>query len=288
MGCRDERGGGQCRCACRGARRGRPGGGAREAQTGVGGRAQGWCPRSSEAQPVLLGLSKSNTVAHMASLWVALRAEPVGSRSVEKSPRRDIDFEKIRTASPVDLLIAATEVATGRPRNFRKAELTVESVLASACSADAASHGRDRWDRLLGRGLFEEPGSCHARARKPLRRYAARAAQSVRQKGRADWGAGDREFHEPAHVQCAPDAGRRSHHGCQGKCAAARAVRPRAAGAWAICAARRAPVPYGRGGPLYGGVCRTTASSDPILGCSLICMVPGARRRCAGSGRTRR
>lgn len=44
-----------------------------------------------------------------------------------------IDFESVRQKSPVGLLIAATEVATGRPRLFRREEASVEAVLASAC-----------------------------------------------------------------------------------------------------------------------------------------------------------
>ncbi|MGH6816686.1 MAG: patatin-like phospholipase family protein [Hyphomicrobiaceae bacterium] len=61
-----------------------------------------------------------------------------------------IDFERIRAASPVELLIAATDVATGRPRLFRRHELSVEAVLASACLP--AFHraieidGRAYWD----------------------------------------------------------------------------------------------------------------------------------------------
>ena len=54
------------------------------------------------------------------------------------NPLRDIllaqvDFDRVRRASPVKLFIAATHANTGRLRLFRNAELTVEAVLASAC-----------------------------------------------------------------------------------------------------------------------------------------------------------
>ena len=45
----------------------------------------------------------------------------------------EIDFEKLRAQSPVKLLIGATRVRDGSLRIFRESELSVESVLASAC-----------------------------------------------------------------------------------------------------------------------------------------------------------
>ena len=44
-----------------------------------------------------------------------------------------IDFEKVRANSCLDLFISATNVETGRARVFRKPELTVDHLLASAC-----------------------------------------------------------------------------------------------------------------------------------------------------------
>ena len=44
-----------------------------------------------------------------------------------------VDFDLVRTKSPVELLIAATHVATGRARLFRHDEISIEAVLASAC-----------------------------------------------------------------------------------------------------------------------------------------------------------
>jgi NTE family protein len=54
------------------------------------------------------------------------------------NPLRDvlsaqIDFSGLRTHSPLQLVIAATQVNTGKLRLFRNAELSVDAVLASAC-----------------------------------------------------------------------------------------------------------------------------------------------------------
>jgi NTE family protein len=58
---------------------------------------------------------------------------PLGFDPLRKLLTDNIDFEKLRQASPVELLIAATDISTGRARLFRTAEMTVEAVLASAC-----------------------------------------------------------------------------------------------------------------------------------------------------------
>jgi NTE family protein len=54
------------------------------------------------------------------------------------NPLRDIldaqvDFERLRAESPLQLFLAATAVNSGKLRLFRNAELSVEAVLASAC-----------------------------------------------------------------------------------------------------------------------------------------------------------
>lgn len=45
----------------------------------------------------------------------------------------EVDFPALRGHSPVELIISATRVRDGRARIFRTAELTVETVMASAC-----------------------------------------------------------------------------------------------------------------------------------------------------------
>lgn len=44
-----------------------------------------------------------------------------------------VDFERLRTERPLPLLIAATRVRDGEARIFREHEITLETVLASAC-----------------------------------------------------------------------------------------------------------------------------------------------------------
>ncbi|HTN64876.1 MAG TPA: patatin-like phospholipase family protein [Burkholderiaceae bacterium] len=46
---------------------------------------------------------------------------------------RQIDFERLRTKSPVKLFIAATNANSGKLRLFRSPELSIDAVLASSC-----------------------------------------------------------------------------------------------------------------------------------------------------------
>jgi NTE family protein len=83
--------------------------------------------------PFLSGLSNSATFQHVASMLSPYDFNPLGFDPLRNLLADTIDFASIREKAPVELLIAATEVATGRPRLFRRAEMSVESVLASAC-----------------------------------------------------------------------------------------------------------------------------------------------------------
>lgn len=84
--------------------------------------------------PLLYGLTHpASPMAHMASLWSPYDFNPLGFDPLKTLLGSTIDFAKIRAESPIELLIAATEIATGRARLFRRHELTVEAVLASAC-----------------------------------------------------------------------------------------------------------------------------------------------------------
>lgn len=63
---------------------------------------------------------------------------PYQFNPLDFNPLRDIlaemvDFARLRAASPVRLLIAATRVKDGRLRLFREDEITLDAVLASAC-----------------------------------------------------------------------------------------------------------------------------------------------------------
>lgn len=82
--------------------------------------------------PLLYGLTQA-AGGHMARLWSPYDFNPLGFDPLRTLLGSTIDFAKIRADAPIELLIAATEIATGRTRLFRRRELTVESVLASAC-----------------------------------------------------------------------------------------------------------------------------------------------------------
>ena len=82
--------------------------------------------------PFLYSLAQSSSMAHVASLWSPYEFNPLGFDPLRRVLNDVIDFDLVRK-SPVELLIAATEVATGRARLFRKAGMTVDAILASAC-----------------------------------------------------------------------------------------------------------------------------------------------------------
>lgn len=83
--------------------------------------------------PFLFGLSRVSTFAQVAGLLSPYDFNPLGYDPLRNLLAETIDFESIRKNSPVELLIAATEVSTGRPRLFRRDEISIEAVLASAC-----------------------------------------------------------------------------------------------------------------------------------------------------------
>ncbi len=82
--------------------------------------------------PFLYGLTRSSSMAQVASLWSPYDLNPLGFDPLRELLLELVDFDEIRSASPFELLVAATEVATGRARLFRRSELSVEVVLASA------------------------------------------------------------------------------------------------------------------------------------------------------------
>ncbi|WP_083567298.1 patatin-like phospholipase family protein [Hyphomicrobium sp. CS1GBMeth3] len=83
--------------------------------------------------PFLAGLSSSSALAHVAGMFSPYDFNPLGYDPLRTLLSDTIDFASIREKVPVKLLIAATEVSTGRPRLFRTHEMSVDAVLASAC-----------------------------------------------------------------------------------------------------------------------------------------------------------
>lgn len=94
---------------------------------------QAGVPDLLRMNPFLYGLTRSAAMAQVASLWSPYELNPLGFDPLRRLLERAIDFDLIRGRGNVELLIAATEVATGRARLFRRAGLSVDAVLASAC-----------------------------------------------------------------------------------------------------------------------------------------------------------
>jgi len=61
------------------------------------------------------------------------RLNPFGLNPLRDVLDQEIDFARLRRTSPVQLFISATRVEDGRARIFHTNEITLESVLASAC-----------------------------------------------------------------------------------------------------------------------------------------------------------
>ena len=108
--------------------------------------------------PFLSGLSKLTAASGVGRMFSPYQFNPMGFDPLRKLLSETIDFAKIRAASPVELLISATDISTGRPRYFRRHELTVDMVLASACLPTlhhaVEIEGRAYWDG----GFSANPG----------------------------------------------------------------------------------------------------------------------------------
>ena len=65
-------------------------------------------------------------------------ASPYQFNPFDINPRRDlvsamVDFDKVRACKQLKLFISATSVRTGRARTFRREEVSLDAVMASAC-----------------------------------------------------------------------------------------------------------------------------------------------------------
>ena len=100
--------------------------------------------------PFLYGLTQSSSMAQVASFWSPYDLNPLGFDPLRQLLTETIDFDKVRSQTAIELLIAATDVATGRARLFRRAELGIEALLASSClptlHCAVEIEGRAYWD----------------------------------------------------------------------------------------------------------------------------------------------
>ena len=107
-------------------------------------------PDLMRLNPFLYGLSRAPAMGQIGSMFSPYDINPLGLDPLRKLLEAHIDFRRLRAASGINLLIAATDVATGRGRIFRRAELSVEAVLASACLPTlhhaVEIEGRAYWD----------------------------------------------------------------------------------------------------------------------------------------------
>jgi NTE family protein len=101
-----------------------------------------WAAVAANAPPHLnaAGAGTDSAFAPLARLmlqWTE-HLSPAQMNPFALDPLRDIvnaqiDFERLRAASPVRLFIAATHANSGRLRLFRGSEISADAVLASAC-----------------------------------------------------------------------------------------------------------------------------------------------------------
>jgi NTE family protein len=100
--------------------------------------------------PFLLGLTRAAPLPNISTMMSPYDFNPLGFDPLRRLLAEKIDFEAVRTTSPVELLIAATDALTGRARLFRRGEMRVEVILASACLPTlhhaVMIDGRAYWD----------------------------------------------------------------------------------------------------------------------------------------------
>ncbi|MCH9766135.1 MAG: patatin-like phospholipase family protein [Alphaproteobacteria bacterium] len=107
-------------------------------------------PDLMRVNPFFFGVAQAAALSHAAGLISPYDFNPLGFDPLRQLLTKTIDFERLRYRSPVELLISATDVATGQARLFRRKGLTVEAVLASACLPTlhhaVEIDGRGYWD----------------------------------------------------------------------------------------------------------------------------------------------
>ena len=114
------------------------------------GIAKAAAPDLLRLNPLLAGMQRSGALSRIATLFSPYDFNPLGFDPLRRVLEATVDFALLRTTKGPELLIAATDIASGRARLFRRAELTVEAVLASACLPTVhhavAIEGRAYWD----------------------------------------------------------------------------------------------------------------------------------------------
>ncbi len=100
------------------------GGNLSDLQRGVVERLFSFVPRPGAPAPWFGALSQ---------LWSPYDLNPLNINPLKELIERFVDFELIRADLGRELFVSATNVRTGEPRVFDRAEITAEVVMASAC-----------------------------------------------------------------------------------------------------------------------------------------------------------
>lgn len=111
---------------------------------------QAGVPDLVDLNPFLSGLARAGAMANLNGVFSPYSFNPLGFDPLRKIIAERIDFDAIRAHPSTAVVVAATDVATGRARLFRGAELTIDAVLASACLPTlhhaVVIDGRAYWD----------------------------------------------------------------------------------------------------------------------------------------------
>jgi NTE family protein len=112
--------------------------------------AKAGVPDFARMNPFLMGWTRSESLSNMARMFSPSELNPMGLDPLRKLLSETIDFDRLRKSAPVELMIAATDLATGRARIFRRHEITLDVVMASACLPTlhpaVVIDGRAYWD----------------------------------------------------------------------------------------------------------------------------------------------
>ncbi len=92
----------------------------------------------------------SKLLANWAGYFSPSQLNPLDLNPLRDLLDAQVDFERLRTASPFKLFVGATQANTGKLRVFRESELTIDMLLASACLPKihhaVAINGEPYWD----------------------------------------------------------------------------------------------------------------------------------------------
>ncbi len=92
----------------------------------------GW-PASADGGDAIALASAGKLLTGWARHFSPMQLNPFDLNPLRDLLRRQIDFERLRAASPFKLFVGTTEANTGKLRVFREKELSVDVLLASAC-----------------------------------------------------------------------------------------------------------------------------------------------------------